>query len=50
MTHLLILSFSHLLMQVTWRKSGDWLCSDVARSREFDEGGPLTQENTRLDG
>ena len=49
-THLLILSFSHLLIHVTWRKSGGWICSDVARSREFDEGGPLTEEITRSDG
>ena len=44
MTYLPILSFCHLLVQVTWRKSSGWFCGDVARSWELDDGRPLTKE------
>ena len=46
-TYMPILSFCHLLVQVTWRKSSSWFCGDVARSRELDDGRPLTQEIIR---
>ena len=47
MTHLLVLSFCHLLVQVTWQKSSDRFQGDVARSRELVDGGLLMQEIIR---
>ena len=47
MTHLLVLSFCHLIVQVTWWKSNDRRDGDVARSRELVDGGQLTQEIIR---